>query len=94
MKIEHTKNELTVIERGHEWEDGTDAWCIVNSPHECSVPNCPGDLNRRKLELFDKMLEALQKWRTAARIYVERYHQTEDDIVDLDEVISEAKALK
>ena len=75
---------------------GGNAWhsCPESTPHECSVPNCPGDLNRRKLEMFDKMLDALQKWRTAARIYVERYHQTEDDIVDLDEIISKAKDLK
>ena len=33
-------------------------------PHECSVPGCPGDLNRRKLELFGEMLinmEALSR---------------------------------
>ena len=87
MKIEHTKNELTVIERGHEWEDGTDAWCIVNSPHKCSVPDCPGDLNRRKLEMFDGLLEAL------TRVYLKGCWaaETGDEIGNL---IAKAKALK
>lgn len=30
------------------------------APHECTVPNCPGDLNRRKLELLEEMLAALE----------------------------------
>lgn len=28
-------------------------------PHHCTDPNCPGDINRRKLEAFEAMREAL-----------------------------------
>jgi len=27
-------------------------------PHKCDDPNCPGNVNRRKLATFDKLLEA------------------------------------
>jgi len=30
------------------------------APHECADPLCPGASNKRKLEAFDKMLEALK----------------------------------
>ena len=59
MKIEH---------RGlgcfYKWEDGFSRISPKEVPHECSVPGCPGDLNRRKLELFGEMLinmEALSR---------------------------------
>jgi len=26
------------------------------APHVCEYPQCPGDINRRKLELFDDLL--------------------------------------
>lgn len=28
------------------------------APHECDVPDCPGNINRRKLEAFPDLLEA------------------------------------
>jgi hypothetical protein len=44
------------------------AQCIVadhkvapTAPHECSDPQCPGDVNRRKLAAFDGLLSATQK---------------------------------
>ena len=30
------------------------------APHDCTDPNCPGAINKRKLEAFDEMLEALR----------------------------------
>ena len=30
------------------------------SPHDCDVPNCPGPVNKRKLEAFDELLAALE----------------------------------
>lgn len=29
------------------------------APHVCADPRCPGDINRRKLEAFEAMVEAL-----------------------------------
>ena len=31
------------------------------APHECDDPNCPGNINRLRLEAFDDLLEACQK---------------------------------
>lgn len=28
----------------------------INAPHECADPQCPGDINRRKLAAFDGLL--------------------------------------
>jgi hypothetical protein len=28
------------------------------APHECDMPDCPGNANRRKLEAFDELLES------------------------------------
>lgn len=28
-------------------------------PHECTIPSCPGNINRLKLEMWDEMLAAL-----------------------------------
>ena len=44
---------------------GGNAWhsCPESTPHECAVPNCPGDLNRRKLEIFEEIVECLGECR-------------------------------
>ena len=34
---------------------------IKTAPHVCTVPGCPGDRNRRKLEAADRMAEYLGK---------------------------------
>lgn len=37
----------------------------VTAPHHCADPACPGDVNRRKLEAFDQMREALHDFQKA-----------------------------
>lgn len=44
--IEHTN----LILRAHE------------APHECSDPQCPGNVNRRKLEAFDGLLAVCKRY--------------------------------
>ena len=41
----------------HNDADWRDNWLQI--PHECSDPDCPGHVNRRKLAAFDGLLEAL-----------------------------------
>lgn len=32
------------------------------APHHCADPKCPGDINRRKLEMWQKLLVGLYSW--------------------------------
>ena len=32
------------------------------APHDCDMPNCPGPVNKRKLEAFDELLTRVQGW--------------------------------
>jgi len=78
MKNKHTEGlRLNLRER---WEQ---------SPHRCHNPNCPGDLNRRRLELFDEMLFTL----ISAGGLVYR-HWTLGGSHDFDSVIAKASELK
>ena len=45
----------------------TDHYHLVapTAPHSCDVPDCPGPVNKRKLEAFDDLLAALTKIATA-----------------------------
>lgn len=43
-----------------------------SAPHECSVPDCPGNRNRLKLELFDEMLAALERANVLAKLVTVR----------------------
>lgn len=54
--IEHTRNN----EFGLGHDDLVLKHRYREAPHECSDPACPGNVNWRKLEAFDKMLGALQ----------------------------------
>lgn len=38
-----------------------DRWREV--PHDCDDPECPGNVNRQRLEAFEDMREALESWR-------------------------------
>ena len=42
--------------------DGCQSWrqCPETTPHECSVPNCPGNINRLKLEAFGDIVGTLR----------------------------------
>lgn len=41
-------------------EDQAELLALADTaPHECSVADCPGDLNRRKLELFGELVKTL-----------------------------------
>jgi hypothetical protein len=62
---------------------------LFEAPHECTVPACPGNLNRRKLEMFDEMLSTL----ISARSSVSR-RWTVGGLHDFDKVISKASELK
>ena len=42
--------------------------CALEVPHECDDPNCQGNINRQKLEMFDEMLSALRETRKAMQI--------------------------
>ena len=57
MKIEHPPGKFEIGALGGDEYEGLD---LHASPHECSVPGCPGDLNRRKLELFGEMLARME----------------------------------
>ncbi|MDE2233778.1 MAG: hypothetical protein KGJ90_06790 [Patescibacteria group bacterium] len=61
------------------------------APHECDIPGCPGDLNRRKLELFNEMAETL--WFAYARALQAR-DQDSELINKLCSVIEKTKELK
>lgn len=37
-----------------------------NAPHVCIYPTCPGDVNRRKLELFTELIAAIEAFRDAS----------------------------
>lgn len=86
MKIEHTLSERV--------------FCKINPflvPHRCSVPNCPGDLNRRKLELWEEMMGALGmalEWIDAVPSKTPLPSMPGFDRDMIDDLISKAKALK
>lgn len=51
------------IEHHSAWTIRTDARLRAvydTAPHHCAVPDCPGDLNRRRLEAFDQMRKVLR----------------------------------
>lgn len=54
--IEHTKDESWVASPG----DFDLRQRYREVPHPCSDPMCPGNINRRKLEVWPRMLAALK----------------------------------
>lgn len=54
MKIKHTP------EQGCVWMSDDHKGSAVPStiPHDCDIPDCPGAINKRKLEAFDGLLHA------------------------------------
>jgi hypothetical protein len=66
MKIEHRLTEWHVL-IGHYENGGIADVNRYEVPHRCDVPNCPGAVNKRKLEAFDEMLEAIRNLRDSAR---------------------------
>ena len=42
-----------------------------STPHLCSDPTCPGDINRKKLELFDRYKKALEDLTPGGSEYVD-----------------------
>ena len=51
------RTELFITHKGMLSSDEVMAYCL-NAPHECSEPKCPGNVNRRKLKLFDRLVKA------------------------------------
>lgn len=73
----------------------TDQYLLLTShwesvPHECSVPGCPGNRNRQKLELFDEMYEALE----LALPNMKRLVGPSDETRAVERVTAKAKELK
>lgn len=93
MKIEH---------RGlgcfYKWVDGYSRISPNEVPHECSVPDCPGDLNRRKLELFGEMLINMEALSRAEAEFTfpnqESITRLEDAFNECNRLIAKAKELK
>lgn len=50
MNIEHEINQALALR---------DHWMQV--PHKCGLTDCPGDLNRRKLELYEQLVAAIKE---------------------------------
>ena len=57
------------------------------APHECDDPKCPGNVNRRKLEAFDEMLEALMRARDTM---IEWYRQDQRDVIGDEQAVKAA----
>lgn len=57
MKIEHEINQALALR---------DHWMQV--PHKCGLTDCPGDLNRRKLEMWEEMLESIADLRDCSML--------------------------
>lgn len=65
------------------------------APHECDVPNCPGDLNRRKLEMFAKIMPACEHLLQCIEgTETEYLNNTPFALGRLSDLIQEAKELK
>jgi hypothetical protein len=60
MKIEHWLTEWHVL-IGHYENGGIADVNRYEVPHNCDVLNCPGAVNKRKLEAFEEILEALEE---------------------------------
>lgn len=59
MKIEH-KAKFFPIRTDGFLSAGLPVFNGYEAPHDCADPDCPGNRNRLKLELFDEMLAALE----------------------------------
>lgn len=77
ISIVEQESGLVVADiRMPNWED--DAALLVlapTAPHECADAACPGDINRRKLAAFPKLVEALEAFAATAEPSTEQYEQ-------------------
>ena len=59
-RIRHSLHPIPM----YRWSDQDDlvapAVDPITAPHDCMMPNCPGPVNKRKLEAFDDLLAALK----------------------------------
>ena len=57
QKLRHEMNPIPLY-----FYDGPNQVSNVNpvtAPHDCMMPGCPGPVNKRKLEAFEELLDAL-----------------------------------
>ena len=84
MNIEHEINQALALR---------DHWMQV--PHKCGLTDCPGDLNRRKLEMWDAMIERLEECRKFIRGKHSEIPFGPQMLIDrIDATLGYAKALK
>ena len=62
------------------------------APHECADTQCPGNINRRKLEAFDGLLAVCEQYHTQFRKEVHRDGATALSLVDASALYSDATA--
>lgn len=62
---------------------------IAEVPHECDDPECPGNINRQKLAMFDEMIIRLKICEEILRD--EMYYQSANNV---QEIIERAEAIK
>lgn len=51
-KLKHVKGPYRIF--------GENSFDIYAAPHSCADPECPGDINRRKLEAVEEMARAIR----------------------------------
>ena len=104
--IEHTPGELNITVQqdgffvvprrkpsGKELVGNFDLLTMVlAAPHECSDPQCPGNVNRRKLEAFDRLLAVCERYHAQFRKEVHRDEVTALSLVEASSLYNDACA--